>query len=68
VNYRISHFPVCILLLAGQCAVAQERGREIGYQQPKEFTCTGVDGTYPSPGECTDIYYVCSGGIADAQV
>ncbi|EFX60359.1 hypothetical protein DAPPUDRAFT_343224, partial [Daphnia pulex] len=55
------------LFQAGQCAaVAQERGIKIAHEQPKEFICTD-DGTYPSPGECTDVYYLCSGGVAYPQ-
>nr|CAH0110260.1 unnamed protein product [Daphnia galeata] len=68
------HLLVALLLLvlnlfqASQCAVAQERGRKIAHKQSKEFSCTGDDGSYPSPGECTDVYYVCSGGMASTQV
>jgi hypothetical protein len=61
------NYSVC-LLPAGQCAaVAQKRGIKIAHEQPKEFTCPD-DGTYPSPGECSGVYYLCSGGVAYTKV
>lgn len=61
------------LFQVGNCGVVKQSGKRIApggivySEQRKEFTCSGGDGYYASPGECTNVYYYCENGLAEAQ-
>ncbi|XP_057370715.1 chondroitin proteoglycan 1-like [Daphnia carinata] len=61
------------LFQVGRCGVVKQWGKRAApdgiviSEQHKVFTCSGGDGYYASPGQCTNVYYYCENGLAEAQ-